>query len=154
MTAKTSLLRLIDANVNLYSTYAVTNLNQNANSALFLQDVAGLPRQLQVGYPYTARLNVFSAGVDFGVGDVRARPYYRQVYSQSQAILLPGSLPSFTDDSRLNLGQLAYGLRLDLPAWEGTSLGVGWERQTWTDFVRSLNNGVVNLYTVNFSTRY
>jgi hypothetical protein len=110
---------------------------------------------LQVGYPYSAHVTVFSGGVDLGLGDWRARPYYRRVTSQSEAILLPGSVPSLTDDSRLDLVQDAYGLHVELPSWwQNTALGLGWERQVWTDLLRPVNDGQVDFYMIDFSARY
>ena len=144
----------LEPNTNLFATYSQTQLNQNSQGPLFLQDALGLPLQLQVGYPYTARLNMFSIGTDLALGEWRMRPYYRRVGSQSQGILLPGSLPSFSDDTRLDLLQNAFGLHFDVPAWEGTAMGFGYERQQWIDYLRSSNDGILNYYTINFRSRF
>lgn len=149
------LMATLDNGFGAYATYSHTDLDSNSSAQFFLDDPLGAPRALQTGLPYTATLKTLSAGLDVPLGRTgfRLRPTYRRTDSESQSLLLP-IFPSIPADSRLELLEETFGLRLELPPWENSRLGVGWEQHVWRDMRNSSNDGIFNYYMLNYSTRY
>lgn len=144
-----------DNGFGVNATYSTTDLDSNSSASLFLDDPTGRLLLLQTGYPYRANLDTLTVGMDIPVGETgwRLRPSYRRTRSDSEALLMP-NFPNIPADSRLDLLDEMWGFRIDLPAWDDNRLGVGWERQRWTDFRNPANNGNFNLWMLNYSTRY
>lgn len=149
------LMATLDNGFGANLTYSVTDLDSNSSASFYLDDPTSRLLLLQQGYPYTATIKSLTAGVDvpFGQSGWRLRPTYRNTRSESQALLLP-PFPTLTADSRLDLLEETIALRLDLPPWDDSRLGIGWEQQRWTDHRNSGNNGVFSLWMLNYSTRY
>ncbi|MBI3924830.1 MAG: hypothetical protein HY319_04755 [Armatimonadetes bacterium] len=137
--------------VVINATYNSTDIDSDTSGPIFLDDALGNPLQIQQGYPYRASTQTASLGVDFPIGELWVRPMYRRTHSKSEAMLV---LVPVAADSRVDLDQDAVSIRLDYPLWEDGRLGVGWERQDWSDRVDGRLDGSYDIYTVYYTTRF